>query len=199
MNQHFRPSEPPATTQAAEGLPRRAWTVAEIEDMVRLEILQEDDRFELIGGEIVPMSPKGSKHEHYKISLLNYWIKRASETYRIAPETTLRFDDHAFFEPDFIFYDATILSTQISIAHTLLAVEVADSSLLYDKNRKSRIYSNYGLKTLWVIDVNTLDTHVFSEPGINGYQLKSVVGPDEILAPAFAPELALKLSELPLI
>jgi Uma2 family endonuclease len=199
MNQHFRSPEPTSTTQAAEGLPRRAWTVAEIEEMVRLGILQEDDRFELIGGEIVPMSPKGSKHENYKISLLNYWIKRARETYRIAPETTLLFDDHSFFEPDFVFYDAKILSTSLNVAHTLLAVEVSDSSLLYDKNRKSRIYSNYGVKSLWVIDVNKLETHVFAEPGIDGYRVVKIIGPDDVLVPHFAPELALKLAELPLI
>lgn len=51
------------TTTAADGLPRRCFTVAELERMTAAGILQEDERIELIGGEIVPMSPKGNHHE----------------------------------------------------------------------------------------------------------------------------------------
>ncbi len=199
MNQHFIASELSTTTQAAEGLPRRAWTVVEIEEMVRLGILLEDDRFELIGGEIVPMSPKGSKHEHYKISLLHFWMKRSTENYRIAQETTLRLDAYAFVEPDFVFYNSDVLAPQLAPSNTLLAVEVADSSLGYDRGRKARIYANSGVKALWVVDVNTLETHVFGEAGIDGYRLARIVGSTELLVPDFAPELAVKLVELPLI
>jgi Uma2 family endonuclease len=199
MNQHFRSSEPPATTQAAEGLPRRAWTVTEIEEMVRLEILREDDRFELIGGEIVPMSPKGSKHEHYKGSLLDFWMTSKTKGYRIIPETTFRLDKHTFLEPDFVFYDSKVQVPQLAPQNTLLAVEVSDSSFGYDVGRKARIYSNFGVRALWVINVNTLEIHVFGEAGIDGYRLNRVVGPTETLSPDFAPELAIKLPELPLI
>ena len=51
---------------AAEGLPRRPFTVAELEQMVAAGILDEDERIELIGGEVVPMSPKGNRHEVLK-------------------------------------------------------------------------------------------------------------------------------------
>lgn len=199
MNQHFHFAEPATTTQAAEGLPRRAWTVAEIEEMVRLGILQEDDRFELIGGEIVPMSPKGSKHEHYKGSLLDFWMTHKTKGYRIIPETTFRLDKHSFLEPDFVFYDSKVQMPQLAIANTLLAVEVSDSTFDYDMGRKARIYANFGVRALWVINVNTLEIHVFGEPGIDGYRLKRAVGPAEMLAPDFAPELAVKLAELAMI
>lgn len=199
MNQHFFSPEPSSTTQAAEGLARRAWTVVEIEEMVRLGILQEDDRFELIGGEIVPMSPKGSKHEHYKGSLNNFWMTRKGNGYHIIQETTFRLDKHTFLEPDFVFYDSRVQVPQLAASNTLLAVEVSDSSFGYDRGRKSRIYANFGVKALWVINVNTLETHVFGEAGIDGYRLTSVVGPNATLVPEFAPELAVKLAELPLI
>jgi Uma2 family endonuclease len=55
------------------------------------------------------------------------------------------------------------------------------------------------VKALWVIDVNTLETHQFSQPGIDGYKVTKIIGPDETLVPDFAPELAVKLSELELI
>ena len=53
----------PMTTTAAEGLLRRCFTVEELEQMVAANILHEDERIELIGGKIVPMSPKGIHHE----------------------------------------------------------------------------------------------------------------------------------------
>ena len=53
-------------TSAAEGLPRRRFTVAEVEAMVAAGVMEEDERVELIGGELVPMSPKGNQHEVVK-------------------------------------------------------------------------------------------------------------------------------------
>ena len=53
-------------TSAAEGLPRRRFTVAEVEAMVAAGVMEEDERVELIGGELVPMSPKGLEHEVLK-------------------------------------------------------------------------------------------------------------------------------------
>jgi len=63
MNPHPRTETVPTVTHAAEGMPRRSWTVAESEAMVRAGIIDEDERFGLIGGEVVPMSPKSDRHE----------------------------------------------------------------------------------------------------------------------------------------
>ncbi len=195
----FRPRDQQMTTQAAEGLPRRRWTVAEIEAAVGLGILQEDERFELIGGDVVPMSPKGSRHESYKVSLLDFWMARSDRSFRIAQETTFRLDETTFLEPDFVFYASEFKITELSSATALLAVEVADSSLAYDMGRKARVYANFGVKVLWVIDVGLLETHIFEQPGLEGYQVKKVIASTEFLAPAFAPELAVKLAELELV
>jgi Uma2 family endonuclease len=195
----FRPHDMQMTTQAAEGLARRRWTVAEIEAAVCLGILPEDERFELIGGEAVPMPPKGSRHENYKASLLDFWMRNSDGSFRIVPETTFRFDESTFLEPDFVFYDAEFKLTELSPATTLMAVEVSDSSLAYDKGRKARIYANFGVKVLWVIDVDLLETHIFEHPGLEGYQVKRLIGPTELLTPDFAPALAVKLADLPLI
>ena len=199
MNHQFRPTNFTQTTQAAEGLPRRMWTVAEIEALVELGVFQEDDRFELIGGEIVPMSPKGNRHEIYKGSLNEFWIQNKTRKYSIIQETTFRLDAHTFIEPDFVFYDGAVKRQDLAPANTWLAVEISDTSLSYDLGRKPRIYSNAGVSALWVIDVNTLETHVFGQPSVDGYRQQKLIKPDEILAPDFAPELAVTLSELELI
>ncbi|MCX8252940.1 hypothetical protein RHAL1_02031 [Beijerinckiaceae bacterium RH AL1] len=62
----------PRVTRAADGLLRRRFSVAEVEDMVAAGLLL-DERNELIGGELVPMSPKGNRHERVKIALLRRW------------------------------------------------------------------------------------------------------------------------------
>jgi Uma2 family endonuclease len=101
MNEQLRPAALASTTQAAEGLPRRRWSVAEIEAMVAQGIIAEDERFELIGGEVVPMSPKGARHELVKIALNRFFQRAAPEHLEIAQETTLRLDQDTFVEPDF--------------------------------------------------------------------------------------------------
>jgi hypothetical protein len=61
MSAPLRRKNSPLTTRAAEGLERRRFSVAEIEAMVQAGVIEEDERFELIGGEVVPMSPKGAR------------------------------------------------------------------------------------------------------------------------------------------
>src|SRR5262245_42517785 len=87
------------TTTAAEGLPRRRFTVAEIEQMTAAGILHEDERFELIGGEIVPMSPKGYQHELLKSALTRYWAKILPADLLFTTETTFRLSEDTFLEP----------------------------------------------------------------------------------------------------
>jgi Uma2 family endonuclease len=199
MNVQLRPPGLPYVTQAAEGLARRLWTVAEIEAMVEAGIIEQQERFELIEGEVVPMSPKGARHELIKGSLLEYWMERKSKTIRIVPETTFRLNASSFLEPDFVFFASTTKLTNLNPANALLAVEVSDTTLRYDTGRKAILYAASGLKELWAIDAESLQTHVFSKPSKEGFLERHLIEPNELLSPAFAPEIALKLAELPLI
>jgi Uma2 family endonuclease len=199
MNIQLRPPGLSYVTQAAEGLERRRWTVAEIEAMVEAGILDEDERFELIDGEVVPMSPKGIRHEVIKVSLQHYWMKRLSGSFTIAQETTFRLNDSGFLEPDFVFFSNLTKLANLKPEKALLAVEVADTSFRYDTGRKAVIYAANGVKELWAINAETLQTHIFTKPASDGYLERRLIEPDEILAPGFAPEIAVKLAELPLL
>ena len=101
MNAQLRPANLPLTTQAAEGLPRRRFSVAEIEAMVLAGVIDADERFELIGGEVVPMSPKSVRHEEIKIKLNRFLQRVSPEHLEIAQETTLRLDPATYVELDF--------------------------------------------------------------------------------------------------
>jgi Uma2 family endonuclease len=177
-------------------LPRRRWSVAEIEAMVERGIIDEDERFELIGGEVVPMCPKGARHDLVKIALNRFLQRAAPEHLEIAPETTLRFDKYSFVEPDFIVFPRGLDLKKLNGGAVLLAIEVADSSLAYDTGRKSRIYSAYGVREAWVINANTLATRVFRQPTATRYKSARNKAYGLRLEPEHAPELAVSLPEL---
>jgi len=196
MNEQLRPATLAPTTQAAEGLPRRRWSVAEIEAMVAKGIILEDERFELIGGEVVPMSPKGARHELVKIALNRFFQRAAPEHLEIAPETTLRLDKDTFVEPDFCVFRRGLDLKALDGGAVLLAVEVADSSLAYDTGRKSGIYAAYGVREVWVINANTLVTRAHRQVSPSGYGYAENEAYGQRLEPELAPELAVSLADL---
>lgn len=196
MNQAFRQTTAPAVTQAADGMPRRAFTVAEVEAMVEAGIIAEDERFEMIGGEIVPMSPKGARHEWVKIELNRHFQKVTPEGVSVAQETTLRLDAVSFVEPDFCAFQRGLDLKALDGSRVLLAVEIADSSLPYDLGRKIGIYAAYGIHEVWVVNALTLRTRVHRHLGANGYAGIEDVAPSAPLVPGLAPDLAVTLADL---
>jgi Uma2 family endonuclease len=196
MNKVLRPKDFPLTTRAAEGLERRRFTVAEIEAMVEAGIIPEDERFELIGGEIVPMPAKGPLHEDLKTALNIHWAQRLPKSILFAPETTFRLDHENFVEPDFVFFPRGKGVRGLTPLTALLAVEIADTSLPYDLGLKARVYAHFGVREVWVIEARKLVTVVHTEPGPEGYAKRRRVGGKTALVPAFAPELGVTLTKL---
>lgn len=184
-------------TSAAEGLPRRRFTVAEVEAMVAAGVMEEDERVELIGGELVPMSPKGNHHEVVKTALLRRWFRAAPAEIELTPETTFRLSEDTYLEPDVVIYPRATGIRGLAANNVLLVVEIADSSLRYDIGRKAALYAGFGIRELWVIDAVRLTTRVFREPAADGYRDAQDFGPADRLMPLIAPEpFALKLDEL---
>jgi Uma2 family endonuclease len=199
MNEQLRPRSLPVTTQAAEGMPRRRWSVAEIQEMVAKGIILEDERFELIGGEVVPMSPKGVRHELVKKALQQHWFPLiAGGLVDLITETTLYISDDEFREPDFLFWPRTIPLKSLTAASALLVAEVADTSLGYDLGAKAVAYASLGLPELWVINIQTLTTTIHRTPQSTGYADRRDAGPSVLLEPLHAPHLAVRLADLDL-
>ena len=198
MNEHILRAHPdlPGTSQAAEGMPRRAWTVAEIEAMVEAGIIDENERFELIGGEVVPMSPKGARHEMVKIELNRYLQQTATTDVNIAPETTLRLDEKSFVEPDFCVFPRSIAPGDMRGYDVLLAIEIADTSLRYDLGRKIGTYAAYGIPEVWVINALTLVTRVHKQLGPEGYRSLAELGSDATMTSVRVPSVEVCLSRL---
>lgn len=186
------------TTTAAEGLPRRWFTVSELEKMTAAGIILEDERLELIGGEVVPMSPKGRQHEALKAVLLELWYRTKPPGIMLIPETTLRLSKDTYLEPDIVFYRRSDGLANLNAKTALLIVEIADSSLAYDMGLKTRIYSGFGLAELWVIDAVRMQTRIHREPTPTGYDSISDCSTSQELISSLMPELSLNLASLDL-
>jgi len=161
--------------------------------------MEEDERVELIGGELVPMSPKGNQHEVVKSALVDPWIRSRPDDCRLTQETTFRLSEDTYLEPDVVIYPRTSGLRGLTSANVLLVIEIADSSLRYDIGRKAALYASFGIRELWVIDAVRLTTRVFRGPAAGGYRNASDFGPADRLMPLIAPEaFALRLDELDL-
>ena len=184
------------TTRAADGLPRLKWTIEEFDSLAQHGFLTEDDRIELIGGELVPMSPKGNRHELVRDELHDFLVRRLTEHVRLSSEIGWRPDSHTYLEPDIIVYPSGFVGISVPPREILFLIEVADSSLRFDLDRKAKIYAGLGVREYWVIDANSLDTTVHRAPQGENYSDIRVVGKNDVVTPVLLPALAVSLGAL---
>ncbi|GIL02139.1 MAG: hypothetical protein BroJett030_20380 [Alphaproteobacteria bacterium] len=183
-------------THAAEGLERRAFTVKDVLRMVEIGVLGHDERFELIGGEIVPISPKGIRHERLKIWLNRKIVRSMPDELELAPETTFYLSDDTFIEPDFVLYPADKGIENLTAETCLLAIEIADSSLRYDLGRKAQLYAEFGIREMWVIDARTRSCRIHREPRDGKYAQVTDLPAGTVLKPAAIPAIEIDLAAI---
>jgi Uma2 family endonuclease len=187
-----------ATTQAAEGVPRLRWTLPEFDRLAELGIFTEDDRIELIGGELVPMSPKGNRHENVKAKLVDWMYRRLPPDRLLTVELGWRPNDDTYLEPDILVFRDAREPSRVPASEVLLAIEIAVSSLGYDTGRKSQIYAALGVPEYWVINAVTLATRVHREPAAAGYGRISEQSGTDMLEPSLVATIATRLADLKL-
>ncbi|GLK67395.1 Uma2 family endonuclease [Hansschlegelia plantiphila] len=186
-----------APVPLAEGLPRRRFTVADVLRMVEVGLIRDDERLEVLDGELVPMSPKGSRHEAIKTRINRLWGRTCPDDADFAQETGLYLTKTTYLEPDFIVFPRSIALADVKGPDVRLAVEVADSSLDYDLRRKPAIYASFGVRELWVIDAARRVTHLHREPGGNGYASVEIANAAARMQPVHAPAaLSFSLDDL---
>ena len=184
------------TTQTADGLPRIKWTVEEFDSMTAHGFFTENDRIELLGGEFVPMSPKGNRHEIVRDELQDFIIQRLPREARISSEIGWRPDPHSYLEPDILLYPRGFIGNSVPPAEVLLLIEVADTSLAYDSGLKAKIYAKLGVREYWVVNAKTLETTVHRDPQGENYTDVRVVAKADAVTPGLLPALGLSLGVL---
>jgi len=196
MNHMFLSTNERPSTQAAEGLPRWRWTVAEIERVAAAGLFADRDKFELVGGEMVPMSPRGRRHESIRVELSYRWSRTVSENVMVAAEPQFNLDADTYLNPEILVHPRTTATYDLRGPEALLVVEIADSSLSYDLKVKSSLYAANGVPEYWVINAMTLQTTVHRQPSEKGYAASEVFPASASLVPLLLPELAIALDEL---
>lgn len=196
MNEQLpRPRRQP--TQAAEGLPRWRWTLAEFDRFIELGILTEDDRVELIGGELVPMAAKGVGHEDVRGELHDWFVARLPGDLRLREELGWRPNSDTYCEPDLLIFPrtwkpfSTVPATEVD-----LLVEVADTTLKFDTATKAPLYASLGVREYWVINAVNLETRIHRKPSARGCHYRRTFAKDALLTPTLAPALAVRLHDL---
>jgi Uma2 family endonuclease len=194
MNIQIRPTVT-GQTEAVE-LKRRRWTSSELHQMVRAGIVQENDRLELIDGEVLAMSPKGTRHETVKNELTLHWARRLPSEVKFAEEPPLHVSPHNELYPDIILFPAIQRIGDVTPDSVLLLVEISDSTLSYDLKIKAPLYAGAGVRDYWVIDAATFATTVHRNPNGGTYRDVTRSGASAILQPLLVPSLALRLDDL---
>ena len=184
-------------TRAAEGLFRRAFTIADVEAMEAAGIIGADENYELIEGEIVPMQAKNHPHERVK-SAINFELAAALRggPLWMGIETSLRLSEITMLEPDFCVYDRTLRLEAVRGPDILLAIEVADATLRVDKGLKARLYARFGVHELWVVNANNLVTTIHRGPHEGGWESVTDHPGTERIAPATFGGFAIILADL---
>jgi Uma2 family endonuclease len=136
-------------------------------------VFNEGDRLELINGEIKTMSPIGRKHAVCVTRLQELFISRLLGKVQVWSQNPILLDNGSEPQPDLAilkrrqdFY-ADCLPTPEDI---LLIIEVADSSIDYDRHEKAPLYASAGIPEMWLFDVNKKVIEGYSQPSVLGYK-----------------------------
>lgn len=196
MNEIPRAPKVRPTTQVADGVPRLRWTFAEFERLTDFGFFTEDDRIELIGGELVPMAPKGNRHETVRAAFHNWLRRELPREFDYHVEPGWHADQSNYFEPDFLVGPVGFNPTSICAEDVVLLIEVAHSSLAFDTTTKAAQYAALGVRDYWVVDAVTLATRVHRQPVAAGYGEVTTAAVKEPLIALLVPSLALTLEDL---
>ncbi len=178
---------------------RRTFTVGEYYRMAEANILTEEDRVELIAGQIVAMSPIGSRHAACVKRLNLLMGKMVGDSMLIGVQDPIALDAYSAPEPDLVllrprtdFYAAA----HPSPGDVLLAVEVADTSADYDRAVKLPLYAQAGLPEVWLVDLPKGRIEVYAQPQGAAYQQRVEVAADALIASPTIPQLALAAADV---
>ncbi len=172
----------------AAGAPsRRLFTVEDYYAMARAGILGEDDRVELIEGEIVVMSPAGSPHAGCINVLNRTLVQAAGERAVVSIQQPLRLSDLSEPEPDVAvlrWRDDCYRERHPGPADALLVIEVSRSSLHFDRGVKLPLYARHSVPEVWIVDLEANRVEVYRLPEPDGYAESSTrSGSDRLSLP----------------
>jgi len=185
------------TTEAPFTL--RLWTVEEYHQMAEAGIFHPEERVELIAGQIIRMSAKGTAHSSTVGRIYKLLENCLGQQAWIRTEQPVVLDDFSEPEPDV----AVVRLDPLDYAdhhptpsEVYLIIEVADSSLKYDRETKAKAYAKSGIADYWVLDVIDRKLHVFREPTQEGYHSEVIFSEEASVSALQFPDVAIALQDI---
>lgn len=148
-------------------LKRHTLTVDQYHQIFEAGIITEKDKVELVRGEIIAMSPKGSKHSFYVKRITDLFYERLRQQVVVSVQDPIQLDDYSESEPDIALSLPPLeryLDQHPKAKEVFLLVEVASSSLEYDKQIKLPLYAEAGIPEVWIVDIANREIIVAKDP-----------------------------------
>ena len=177
---------------------RRRFSVAEYYAMAKAGILTEDERVELIDGEIIVMSPIGNEHAASVDAGTEFLVPLVAGRVNVRVQAHLRLDDHHQPEPDLMLLrrrDDFYRHQAPGAEDVLLLIEVSHSSLSYDRSVKLALYAQFEIPEVWIANIPARVVEVYTDPVDGEYTASRVYRPGETVSPAAFEDVNLPVSQ----
>jgi Uma2 family endonuclease len=177
---------------------RKRFTADEYQRMGEVGILLEGDRVELIDGEILAMTPIGTRHSASVGKATRALVRACGDDAFVLPGGSVRLDLYSEPQPDLVvlrprndFY----ASRHAGPADIIVIIEIAVSSIQYDRDVKVPLYAASVIPEYWLVDLNTNVLWRYSAPEDRGYREVQPYRSGQSLAPALLPTCLIAVDE----
>jgi Uma2 family endonuclease len=178
---------------------RHKISVEAYHQMGKAGILAENDRVELIDGDLINMAPIGSLHASVVNTLTEFFVRQAGAAGIVSVQNSVSLHPDSEPQPDVMvlknradrYRDALPTAEDV-----LLLIEVADTTADYDRAVKVPLYARHGIGEVWLADLGARQLEIYREPHPAGYRTLLRRGAEDRVAPNLLPSAALPLSEI---
>jgi Uma2 family endonuclease len=183
----------PVDTKTHE-ITRRRFTVHDYHRMGEAGILHEDDRVELIEGEIVEMAAIGTRHFTCVNGLTRLLVRGVGDAAIVSVQNPVRLDEHTEPQPDLAVLQTRDYRESLPRPEdVLLLIEVSDTTLSYDRNVKLPLYARAGIPEVWIVDLAGETVEHYTGPSGDSYRHVERVRRGEEIRSAALPEPAFRV------
>ena len=180
-------------------LVRHQFAVKQFHQMAESGILSENDRLELIRGEMIDMSPIGRRHAGCVNRLVNLLIQLLGKQIVLAPQNPVELDETSEPQPDIALLKPRpdfYRNSHPQPEDIFLLIEVADTTVKYDREVKIPLYAEVNIPEVWLLDVNQEVVEVYRNPLQGVYQDVQKLVKNQILSTLAFPDVHINVSEV---
>jgi Uma2 family endonuclease len=182
------------------GIRPRRWTRDEYYRAAELGLFRPGERLELLDGEIIQkMSPQKEPHAVGVASATQILIYAFGSGHHLRVQLPLVLNGRSEPEPDLVVVaggPSDYLRGHPRAADARLLVEVADTTLRYDRGRKRAAYARAGVQEYWIVNLPERQLEVYRDPSGARYRSLTVYGEQETVTPLAAPQASVRVSDL---